>query len=92
MTWADVPTTARTQDQDQDRGRHEIRTSQVTSAPQNLSFPHVKQVCLIERTVTEKGKTTYQAMLYVTSLTAEHASPADLLAHVRGHWTIEATH
>ncbi len=47
---------------------------------------------MIERTVTQKGKTTYQAMLYVTSLSAEQASPADLLAHIRGHWTVEATH
>jgi predicted transposase YbfD/YdcC len=31
-------------------------------------------------------------MLYVTSLSAEQASPADLLAHIRGHWTVEATH
>lgn len=28
-------------------------------------------------------------MLYVTSLTAAEASPADLLAYVRSHWTIE---
>lgn len=90
LAWKDVPITARTEDQD--RGRHEIRTIQVIDAPQDLNFPHVKQVFLIERAVTEKGKTAYQAMLYVTSLTAEHASPADLLAHVRGHWTVEATH
>ena len=29
-------------------------------------------------------------MLYITSLTAEQASPADLLAYVRSHWAIEA--
>jgi predicted transposase YbfD/YdcC len=90
LTWTDVPITARTEDRD--RGRHEIRTIQVLDAPQDLNFPHVKQVFLIERAITEKGKTTHQAMLYVTSLTAEHADPADLLAHVRGHWTVEATH
>jgi len=90
LTWTDVPITARTQDRD--RGRHEIRTIQVLDAPQDLNFPHVKQVVLINRTVTQKGKTTYQAMLYVTSLTAEHTNPADLLAHIRGHWTVEATH
>jgi len=90
LTWADVPITARTEDRD--RGRHEIRTIQVLDAPQNLNFPHVKQVLLIERATTQKGKTTYQAMLYITSLTAEQAGPADLLAHVRGHWTVDATH
>lgn len=31
-------------------------------------------------------------MLYVTSLTADQASPADLLAYVRGHWTVESLH
>lgn len=90
LTWAEVPITARTEDRD--RGRHEIRTIQALTAPQDLHFPHVKQVFLIERAVTEKGRTTYQAMLYVTSLTAEQAGPPDLLAHVRGHWTVEATH
>jgi predicted transposase YbfD/YdcC len=57
-----------------------------------VCFPHVGQVFLIERTITEKGATTYQAMLYVTSLTEDQASPADLLAYVRGHWTVEALH
>lgn len=90
LNWTHVPISARTEEQD--RGRHEIRTIQVIDAPKNLNFPHVKQVILIERTVTYKGKTTYQAMLYVTSLTAEQAGPNDLLALIRGHWTIETTH
>ena len=90
LAWTQVPITARTEDLD--RGRREIRTIQVLDAPPDLNFPHVKQVLLVERTVTEKGRTTYQAMLYITSLTAAQASPADLLAHVRNHWAIEATH
>ncbi|MDY7089903.1 MAG: hypothetical protein SYR96_33020 [Actinomycetota bacterium] len=44
---------------------------------------------LIERTVTVNNRTTHQAMLYVTSLAAEQADPADLLAYVRRHWSIE---
>jgi predicted transposase YbfD/YdcC len=90
LRWKDVPITARTEDHD--RGRHEIRTIQVLDAPENLNFPHVAQVFLIERTVTENGRTSYQAMLYVTSLTADQASPADLLAYVRGHWSVEVLH
>ena len=90
LAWAQVPITARTETLD--RGRREIRTIQVLDAPPDLNFPHVTQVLLVERTVTEKGKTTCQAMLYITSLTAAQASPADLLAHVRNHWAIEATH
>jgi predicted transposase YbfD/YdcC len=31
-------------------------------------------------------------MLYVTSLTTEQADPADLLAYVRGHWSVEVLH
>ena len=30
-----------------------------------------------------------EAVLYVTSLNAAHTTPADLLAYVRGHWTVE---
>jgi len=90
LAWADVPVTAWSVDDD--RGRHELRTIQVLPAPPELNFPHVAQVFLIERTVTIKGKTTYQAMLYVTSLTPEQADPADLLGYVRQHWQIEVLH
>jgi predicted transposase YbfD/YdcC len=90
LAWAKVPITAWSVDND--RGRHELRTILVLPAPPGLRFPHVAQVFLIERTVTVKGRTSYQAMLYITSLTAEQASPADLLAHVRQHWAIEALH
>jgi predicted transposase YbfD/YdcC len=47
------------------------------------------EVRTVERRITEHDQTTYQAVLYVTSLTAAQASPADLLAYVRTHWTIE---
>jgi predicted transposase YbfD/YdcC len=90
LDWASVPVTACSVDED--RGRHELRTVQVLPAPPELNFPHVAQVFLIERTVTVNGKTTYQAMLYVTSLTVEQAEPADLLAYVRQHWSIEVLH
>ena len=33
-----------------------------------------------------------EAVLYVTSLAAEASTPRDLLAHVRGHWTVEHLH
>jgi predicted transposase YbfD/YdcC len=90
LDWASVPVTAWSVDDD--RGRHELRTVQVLPAPPELNFPHVAQVFLIERTVTVSGKTSYQAMLYVTSLTVEQADPADLLAYVRQHWSIEVLH
>ena len=90
LDWKSVPLTASTADHD--RGRHEVRTIQVLDAPEDLNFPHIQQVFLIERTVTDNGRTSYQAMLYVTSLTAEQASPDDLLAYVRGHRSVEVLH
>lgn len=90
LNWKNVPVLARTEDHD--RGRHEVRTIQVADAPADLNFPHTAQIFLVERTVTENGRTSYQAMLYVTSLTADQASPADLLAYVRGHWSVEVLH
>jgi predicted transposase YbfD/YdcC len=90
LNWVGTPVTAWTADDD--RGRHELRTVQVLPAPAELNFPHVAQVFLIERTVTVNGKTTYQAMLYVTSLTTAQADPADLLAYVGQHWRIEVLH
>ena len=42
--------------------------------------------------MTEKGRTSYQAMRYIASLTQGQASPADLLAYVRGHWSVEVLH
>jgi predicted transposase YbfD/YdcC len=90
LDWANAPVTAWSVDED--RGRHEVRTIQVLPAPPDLNFPHVVQVFLIEWTVTVKGQTSYQAMLYVTSLTAKQADPADLLAYVRQHWGIEVLH
>ena len=90
LDWKQVPITAWTVDDD--RGRHELRTIQVLPAPADLNFPHTAQVFLIERTVTTRGRTSYQAMLYVTSLTGQQAIPADLLAYVRGHWSVEVLH
>jgi hypothetical protein len=57
--------------------------------PGGLWFPHTAQVFLIERKTTRKGATAYQAVLDVTSLTPQQATPADLLAYVRTHWTVE---
>ena len=90
LNWAGTPVTAWTANDN--RGRHELRTIQVLPAPADLNFPHLAQVFLIERTVTINAKTTHQAMLYVTSLTAQQANPADLLAYVRQHWGIEVLH
>jgi predicted transposase YbfD/YdcC len=89
LDWRAVPIAACTEEQD--RGRHEVRTVQVIDAPDEVRrlFPHVEQVFLVERKFTTGGRTTCQAVLYVTSLSAEQANAPDLLTYVRAHWTIE---
>jgi predicted transposase YbfD/YdcC len=85
-------------------GRREKRTIRVLDAPDDLDFPHVKQVFLIERTTirtvykrTKNSKKVKKTMvtrcvaaLGMTSLTAEQATPEHLATYVRSHWSIEA--
>src|SRR5260370_568885 len=72
------------------RGRNETRTVRVLPAPQDTGFEGAQQALLIERYVTYKKKgqwhTRAEAVLYLTSLSADETTPEDLLAHVRGHW------
>ena len=79
------------------RGRIETRTIRVLPAPADLGFPHARQAVLLERYVTIKKNGRWimrncEAVLYVTSLDAAQASPADLLAYARGHWQVEHLH
>jgi predicted transposase YbfD/YdcC len=75
-------------------GRIEIRTIQVMPAPADLPFPHVNQVFLVERGVTDlHGKSLSNVAIFgVTSHTARSADPAALAQFVRGHWGIESLH
>jgi predicted transposase YbfD/YdcC len=106
LPWKDVPIADR--GQETGHGRNEVRTIQVMDAPDGLEalFPHVKQVFLVERYTTRtvrcrrRGSGRYYtkvvktavAVLGITSLTAGQATPAQLAALVRGHWSIEAMH
>ena len=56
-----------------------------------LDFPHVGQVCRIERqvTVSKTGRTRTEQIFCITDLTPEQADPGQLLALNRGHWSIE---
>ena len=77
------------------RGRIEQRSIHVPPAPPDLPFPHVKQVFLLERhtRLATTGRTlTHYGVLGVTSLTADHATAADLAALAKGQWGIEAVH
>jgi predicted transposase YbfD/YdcC len=75
-------------------GRIETRTLQVMAAPPGLPFPHVKQVFLVERTVTDLHGTPLSnvAILGVTSLNAKRGTPALIAEAVRGQWKIESLH
>ena len=79
---------------DRGHGRITTRTIQVLPAPDNLPFPHVSQVFLIERYVTGlRGEPiSAVAALGIASPKAEQASPADLARYVREQWTIESLH
>jgi predicted transposase YbfD/YdcC len=95
LDWENTPVAAATADTA--RGRIETRTIRVLPVPDGLDFPHAEQAILIERYVTVKKNGLWvmrncEAVLYLTSLTAGDTTPADLLAHVRGHWSVEHLH
>ena len=66
------------------------------AALSGTGFEDAQQALLIERYTTYKKKgqwhTRCEAVLYITSLGADETTPEDLLAHVRGHWWVEAAH
>ena len=76
-------------------GRIESRAIWTTATLNDyLTFPHVGQAFLVERTVTAKstGKQTVETAYGITSHSPNTASAERLLALNRGHWTVEATH
>ena len=94
LDWNSAPVAATV---DTARGRVETRTIRVLAVPDDLDFPDARQAVLVERYVTVKKKEGWvmrncEAVLYITSLAAADASPADLLACVRGHWRVEGLH
>jgi len=77
---------------DKGHGRIEQRAIRTTTALNAwLDFPHVGQVCQIERRVTsiKTGKQRTERIFCITDLTPEQAGPEQLLALNRGHWRIE---
>lgn len=92
LPWTDVPITHTATDRG--HGRIETRTLQVMPAPPDLPFPHVTQVFLIERAVTDLAGQPLSnvAILGVTSMTPSRGHPARIAEAVRGQWTIESLH
>lgn len=92
LPWTTVPITGRTVDEG--HGRITTRTIQVLPAPADLPFPHTEQVFLIERHVADLAgrPVSAVAVLGVTSLHPNQATPADLASYVQGQWGIEVHH
>ena len=92
LPWGQVPIACTATDKG--HGRITTRTIQVLPAPEDLPFPHVSQVFLIERHVTDlRGQpVSAVAALGVASPAPDQASPADLAGYVREQWSIESLH
>ena len=92
LPWGQVPIAHTATDKG--HGRITTRTIQVLPAPDDLPFPHVSQVFLIERHVTDlRGQPiSAVAALGVASPAPDQASPADLAGYVREQWSVESLH
>jgi predicted transposase YbfD/YdcC len=92
LDWPSVPVGHASTDRA--HGRIETRTIQLLPAPADLPFPHVEQVFLVERGVTDlRGKSLSNVAIFgVTSLDAHRAGATDLARFTRGHWGIESLH
>lgn len=75
-------------------GRITRRTIRVLPAPPDLPFPHVNQVWLIERYVTDTtgAHLSAAAQLGVASHTPQQATPTQIAAFNQGHWAVESLH
>jgi predicted transposase YbfD/YdcC len=89
VPWRQVPVADDTRGRG--HGRDERRTLKVTAVATGLAFPHAAQAIRIVRRRRRPGKNRWsaEAAYAITSLTATHASPAELAAIIRGHWMIE---
>ncbi len=92
LPWPDAPVTHAATDRG--HGRVTTRTIQVMDAPDDLPFPHVSQVYLIERHVPALDGTPLSEVAApgVPSLAADRASPACIAGLVRGQRAIESLH
>jgi predicted transposase YbfD/YdcC len=92
LPWGQVPIACTATDKG--HSRITTRTIQVLPAPEDLPFPHVSQVFLIERYVTDMHGQPISAVaaLGVASPEPEQANAADLARYVREQWSIESLH
>jgi predicted transposase YbfD/YdcC len=77
-----------------EQGRHgdrrEVRKLRASTAlNEYLDWPHVQQVCCVERRITRKGVTREETAYAITSLSPQQADAQQSLQVWRGHWGIE---
>jgi predicted transposase YbfD/YdcC len=77
-----------------EQGRHgdrqEVRKLWASTAlNEYLDWPHVQQVCCVERRITRKGVTRAETAYAITSLSRKQADAQRSLQVWRGHWGIE---
>ena len=81
---------------DRGHGRIDVRTIKTLPPTGRIKalFPHVRQIFLVERYSygTDGELLGAVAVLGITSLPPDQAGPGDLLAYLRGHWSIEVHH
>jgi len=81
---------------DRGHGRIDVRTLKTLPPTAQIlkKWPQVRQVFLVERYSygTDGELLGAVAVLGITSLPPGRASAADLLAYLRGHWSIEMHH
>lgn len=73
-------------------GRLEVRTLTTSSQLNDfLTWPFLQQVFQLQRTITisKTGKTRQETIYGITSLSADQASPMQLLQMLRSYWHIE---
>ena len=80
---------------DRRRGRTEERLLRVTVAPNATlfsGFPKLAQVAQLTRRVRDRTGTHAEVSYFITSRSPRRASAPELLALIRGHWSIESRH
>jgi predicted transposase YbfD/YdcC len=80
---------------DRRRGRTETRTLRVTAARTATlltGFPRLAQVAQLIRTVRDREGAPVAVTYFITSCRPRRTTAAQLLALIRGHWSIEARH
>lgn len=89
-----TPTSKPTTTIDRRRGRTEVRRLRTTTALNAYLtvLPRVGQVAELTRTVTDHKGTHQEVVFLVTSRPPARARRRQLLAWIRGHWSVEARH